>query len=704
MEIKLAKYSGFCVGVRRAYDTATELASKSGKRIYTIGRLIHNDAVVSELMQKGVMPLEDDELDEAIAKADGDTVFIIRAHGADVETIKKLKAAFEKTGCEVVDCTCPYVEKIHRIMDENTSGDTFTLIYGSRTHPEVVGIASHVMGEKLIFSSEDELMAAIEGKIIPENDETTVVVAAQTTQNSENYKKYKKIIKKHYTNSIFFDTICNITENRQKEAENLSRECDMMIIIGDKRSSNTSKLFDISKSNCEETYLVESINDLPKINNKQTPIMIGVAAGASSPDCLIKEVIDKMSEKENFAQLLEESFKTLNTGDTVTGVVTYVSGTEVKLDIGSKCTGVLTLENVTDDPTAKLEDMFHLGDSVTAVAVRVSDVEGIAVLSKKKSDAGAKWEKVKAASESGEIIEGKVTEAVKGGVIISALGQKVFVPASQTTVPRDGDLSVLVGTMQKFKIIEVKEDRRRAVGSIRAVAREERRAKEEAFWNEISEGKHYNGVVKSLTSYGAFVDLGGVDGMVHTSELSWLRIGKPSDVVSVGDTLDVFVKSFDKEKGRVSLGYKTEETNPWKLFNEQYKTGDVVNAKIVSIMPFGAFAQIIPGIDGLIHISQIANKKLGSPAEVLSKGQFVDAKITEIDNEGKKVSLSMRALLPEEEIPAEAEEAPAEAAAETPAEAPAEAPAEEAAEAPAKKTTRKKATKTEERVYHDQQE
>lgn len=655
--IRLAESSGFCFGVRRAYETAVKLAEGGKKKIFTVGRLIHNDAVVKDLCDMGVSPLDCDALDAALDRADGDTVFIIRAHGTDTETEEKLRAASSRTGCAVVDCTCPFVSKIHSIMDENTSDQALTLIYGDPRHPEVVGVASHIKGMKLIFSSWNDIERAIEQKIIPNGGDIRVVVASQTTQNTENYKKYKKNIKNLYTNSIFFDTICNVTEKRQMETENLARESDVMLILGDKRSSNTNKLFEISRSICDKTYLVESLADLPQIKNK-TPIMIGVAAGASTPDCLIKEVINTMSEQNNFAQLLEESFKTLNTGDTVKGIVTYVSGTEVKLDLGSKCTGVLTIENVTDDPTAKLEDLFKLGDEVTAVAVRVSDVEGIAVLSKKKSDAGRSWDKVKEAAESGEVLEGKVIEAVKGGVIISALNQKIFVPGSQTTVPKDGDLSTLVGTMQKFKIIEVKDERRRAVGSIRAVAREERRAREEAFWNEIEEGKHYEGTVKSLTSYGAFVDLGGVDGMVHMSELSWLRISKPSDVVAVGDKLDVFVKSFDKEKGRISLGYKTEETNPWKLFREQYNVGDVVNVKIVSMMPFGAFAQIIPGVDGLIHISQIANKKLGSPAEVLTKGEQVDAKITEIDEEGKKVSLSIRALLPEEP----SEEAPAEEA------------------------------------------
>lgn len=367
-----------------------------------------------------------------------------------------------------------------------------------------------------------------------------------------------------------------------------------------------------------------------------------------------------MSEQTNFAQLLEESFKSLNTGDTVTGIVTSVSATEVQLDLGCKVTGVLTLANVTDDPQAKLTDLFKVGDTVEAVAVRVNDVEGIATLSKKKVDAKNNWNLVAKALEDGEVLSGKVIEAVKGGVVISALSQKIFVPASQTGVARDGDLSALVGTTQKFKIIEIKEDRRRAVGSIKAVQREERKAAKEAFWANIEEGKHYKGVVKSLTSYGAFVDLGGVDGMVHNSELSWTRISNPKDVVSIGQEIDVYVKSFDAEKGRVSLGYKTEESNPWTIFMNNYKVGDVVKVTVVSMTPFGAFAQIIPGVDGLIHISQIADKKLAHPSDVLKKGEEVEAKIIDINEEAHNVSLSIRALLEKDEDTAE--EATAEAA------------------------------------------
>ena len=434
-----------------------------------------------------------------------------------------------------------------------------------------------------------------------------------------------------------------------------------MLIVGDGESANSRKLYEIAKQNCKSTFFIESASEIPD-NIKKMHCKAGISAGASTPGYIIEEVQTIMSEHENFAELLDESFKNISTGDTVVGYVMSVSGTEVRVDIGSKCTGVLTLDNVTDDPQAKLENLFKVGDKIEAVAYRVSDIDGIAYLSTKKITAANDWKQVQEAFENGTVLEGKVTEAVKGGVVIRAYSQRIFIPASQTTVPRDGDLSTLVGTTQKFKIIDLDASRRRVLGSIRVVAREERKAREEAFWNEIEVGKHYTGTVKSMTSYGVFVDLGGVDGMVHSSELTWLHISNPKDIVSVGDTLDVFVKSFDREKGRISLGHKTEETNPWTLFRAEHNVGDVVSVKVASLMPFGAFAQIIPGVDGLIHISQIADKKLTHPSDVLEKGQVVDAKITEIDDEKHKVSLSIRALLAKEEPAEEVAEEAAEVA------------------------------------------
>ena len=646
MEIITAKYAGFCFGVKRAVDAVFRLAEeKPEAQIYTVGELIHNPNVNEKLRENGIGTLSEEHLEEELKNADPQSVFVVRTHGIPSCALEALRAFVRKNPkSEILDMTCPFVAKIYRIMEENTSEDTFTVLIGTATHPEVIGIASYIKGNFRIVSGFSELSTLSKSELAQAFDSKRIIIASQTTHNLEDYQNCKKFLKNLYTNALFFDTICNVTETRQKEIEKLSRECNAMLVIGGRESSNTKKLYDISRANCPETHFIETARDIP-FHITQMTGKVGIAAGASTPGYIIEEVKNTMSEQENFAQLLEESFKTLNTGDTVRGIVTSVTNTEVHVDIGSKVTGVLTIENVTDDPQAKLENLFKVGDEVEAVAVRVSDLDGIATLSKKKVDAHNNWAKVVEAKENEEILEGKITEAVKGGVIAYALSQKIFIPASQTNVPKNGDLQSIVGTKQKFKIIEIKEDRKRAIGSIRVVLKEERKALLEEFWANIEVGKHYTGKVKSLTSYGAFVDLGGVDGMVHTTELSWLRISAPKDVVSIGDTLEVFVKDFDREKNRISLGYKTEDTNPWKLFTDKYSIGDVAPVTIVSMMPFGAFAQIIPGVDGLIHITQIANKRIAAPAEVLELGQVVDAKIIDIDTEKHKVSLSIRALI-----------------------------------------------------------
>lgn len=658
MEITVAKYAGFCFGVERAVSTVEEMIkNKDEKKIYTVGTLIHNPEITEKFKSRGVVALEEDDIDKILESDENNIAFVIRAHGVKKEIEEKIKSAKKERNISLVDCTCPFVSKIHKIMDENTTEDTFTFLFGSTSHPEVIGIASHIKGERFIFDTYDELSDFFKSDKAKNIPEKMTLLASQTTQNLSEYKKCQEFIKKVCTNTLIFDTICSVTENRQREVEKISKTSDAVLVIGGKNSSNTKKLYDISKKNNDMTFFVERFCDIPK--NITQMSKVGIAAGASTPGYMIEEVKKIMSEQENFAQLLDESFKTLNTGDKVSGVVTSVSNTEVHVDIGSKVTGILTLENVTDDPSAKLENLFKVGDKIEAVAVRVSDIDGIATLSKKKVDAQNNWQKIVEAAENDTVIEGKITEVVKGGVVAYALSNRVFIPASQTMVPRNGNLASIVGTVQKFKIIEVNPEKHHAVGSIRKPAVEERKANEENFWANIEEGKHYVGKVKSLTNYGAFVDLGGVDGMVHSSELSWTRISNPKDVVSIGDEIEVFVKAFDREKGRVSLGYKTEETNPWNEFTSKYQVGDVADAKIVSIMPFGAFAQILPGVDGLIHISQIANKKLATPAEVLKKGDEVKVKVIDIDTENKKISLSIRALL-DEEATGDAEEADAE--------------------------------------------
>ena len=387
-----------------------------------------------------------------------------------------------------------------------------------------------------------------------------------------------------------------------------------------------------------------------------------------------------MSTKiENFEEMLEESLcKTLNTGDTVKGIVTAVTNAELQLDVGYKVTGVIKAEQITDDPSVNLKDMFKVGDEVEAFVIRVSDVEGIAELSKKRTDSDKNWGEIVAACEAKTIYEGKVIEAVKGGVIALAGATRVFIPGARSGVPKSGDLTTLVGQTVKFRIIETKEQGHRAYGSISDILREERIAREEAFWATAEEGKQYKGTVKSMTTYGAFVDLGGVDGMIHTSELSWKRIKSPAEVVSIGDEVVVYIKALDVEKKRISLGYKTEDTNPWKIFTDKYQVGDIAAVKIVNMMPFGAFAEVVDGVDGLIHISQIALQKIAKPADVLEVGQVVDAKITEIDYEKCKVSLSIRALLEEAKAAEEAMPEDYEAAEEVAEEVVEEAAAEEA--------------------------
>ncbi|MBE6654435.1 MAG: bifunctional 4-hydroxy-3-methylbut-2-enyl diphosphate reductase/30S ribosomal protein S1 [Ruminococcaceae bacterium] len=654
MQITVAKYAGFCFGVERAVSTVQNIIHEhKGKKIYTLGLLIHNPVITEKLHELGVCAIEEDEAEALLLSENVQScVFVIRAHGVKKELQERLAAS----GATLIDCTCPFVSKIHTIADEHTEDQTLTLLFGTENHPEVIGIASHIKGDFFIFDSKEKLENFINRQDAQKMHYKKTILVSQTTQNLAEYKNCQEFLKKVCTNPLIFDTICSVTENRQLEVEKLSQKCDAILVIGGKNSSNTKKLFEISRKNNPNTFFAEHFSDIPK--NITQMSHVGIAAGASTPGYMIEEVKKIMSEQENFAQLLDESFKTLNTGDKVSGVVTSVSNTEVHVDIGSKVTGILTLENVTDDPTAKLENLFKVGDTVDAIAIRVSDLDGIAMLSKKKVDAQKDWQKVVEAAENETIIEGRITEAVKGGVIAYALSNRIFIPASQTMVARGGDLSSIVGTVQKFKIIEVTPEKRHVVASIRKVVMEERKAAEEAFWAEVEVDKFYVGKVKSLTNYGAFVDLGGVDGMVHTSELSWTRIANPKEVVSVGDEIKVFVKAFDREKGRVSLGYKTEETNPWNAFTSNYAVGDVADVTVVSIMPFGAFAQVIPGVDGLIHISQIANKKLATPAEVLKKGDVVKAKILEIDTENKKVSLSVRALLNEEnEAAAPAEDA-----------------------------------------------
>ena len=660
MEITVAKNAGFCFGVKRATDSLeAAIKSKSeGERIFTLGTLIHNDTYNAMLKDKGVRVTSIDEvraLSES-ASSDAPVTIFIRAHGIPKQDEALLSSLSEKNPCfRYFDCTCPFVKKIHNIAKQHSAEDNILLVLGGSEHPEVVGILSYFEHEKYVFADSGELEKAIENGLFVKLNNKTPILVAQTTQKLSEWRKAQKLLKKVYTNPLIFDTICSVTDERQKEAASLSAESDLMIVIGGRESSNTAKLFAVCKENCPHTLRIERADELAVDNLIKTSAhtRVGIAAGASTPSGVIQEVYNKMSEmNENFEAMLAESFKTLNTGDIVTGTVTYVTDAEIQLDVGAQVTGIIKAEQITDDPSVKLTELYKKGDQIEGRVGRVSDIEGIAELSKKAVDSARNWQKIVTANEEGAVVTGKVVEVIKGGVNVLVGATKVFVPASQTGIAKDGDLSVLKGQEVSLKVIEIKGNR--AIGSIRVVQRELRRANEAAFWENIEEGKVYTGTVKSMTAYGAFVDLGGVDGMVHKTELSWKPIASPAAVVSVGDEITVFVKSFDAEKKRISLGYKTDDTNPWYLFTSKYAVGDVASVKIVSLMPFGAFAEIADGVDGLIHISQIAQQKIGKPADVLEVGQVVDVKIIAIDEEKQKISLSIRALLDEAQAAAEA--------------------------------------------------
>ncbi len=637
--LRVAESAGFCFGVQRSVELAEKLLAEHGA-CASLGELIHNEDVVRELSRKGMRVISDP------AEAREGEQVLIRAHGVSPERIR----ALEERGAVVTDATCPKVKAIHKIVSRASGEGRFVLIIGMKQHPEVEAICGWC-GEHLVVENAAELAEIWDNYANYWEKPLSLVV--QTTQTRSNFTECCDFIKKRCTNVKISDTICLATFTRQEEAARLAADCDAMVVIGGRHSANSVHLALICEEHCGNVQFIERTDELDMSRLRQADV-VGLTAGASTPAWIIKEVRNKMSdeikieesavEKEpTFDEMLEETLKPIYNGDKVSGTVVAITGTEISVDLGAKQTGVIPAEEFTEGG-AKLEDAVKVGDTVEAVVVRVNDVEGVATLSKKRLDAAKVWADVEAAVEDGTVLEGVVTEDNKGGVVVSVKGVRVFVPASQTDLPRDAAMSELLKKTVRLKITEVNKARKRVVGSIRRVAQAERRERTEAIWNEIEIGKKYHGVVKSLTSYGAFVDIGGIDGMVHVSELSWGRIHQPSEVLSVGDEVDVYVINFDREKRKISLGYKDPDANPWKMFTDRFGVGDIASVKIVKLMPFGAFAEVLPGVDGLIHISQIANRRIGKPEDVLTVGDVVDAKVTAIDDEKHKISLSIRAL------------------------------------------------------------
>ncbi len=628
MEIILAKSAGFCFGVKRAVDYAY---SKAGQKdIYTYGPIIHNKEVTGDLDSKGVHVIEN--LDEV---KEGE--IIIRSHGVPPSVYK----AIEDRGLTYTDCTCPFVKKIHNIVRDNYNKGKSIMIVGNKTHPEIIGINGWCNNTAMTINSLEEA----ESVAIDKNTEYALVV--QTTFQTDVFESIIACLKEKSDNIEVFRTICSATGDRQKEAVEIAKIADQMIVLGDKSSSNTRKLYEISKNYCKNVYLCERICDL-ELQNIKKNVTMGITAGASTPSVIIKEAVNAMSEMENksFEEMLDDSLVTLRTGQIVKGTVISVSDTgEVSVNLGYKSDGIIARSEFSDDANVNPAEVVNPGDEIEVFVIRVNDGEGNVQLSKKKVDADKNYVVIEEAFNNGTPVTGKVTEQVKGGLIAMVNGARVFVPSSQISNRYVEDLSTFIGKEFAFEVLEFDKSKRRIVVGRKALAQKEIDAKKAEVFASIKVGDKIEGKVSRIVDFGAFVDLGGVDGLIHISEMSWGRVKKVTDVLSVGDAVTVTVLDVNPEKGKISLSLKDLNADPWKTAETKYAVGNVVTGKVVRMVPFGAFVELEEGVDGLVHISQIAYKHVEKPEDELTIGQEIQAKVTELDLDAKKISLSIKETL-----------------------------------------------------------
>ena len=628
--VTLAASAGFCFGVKRAIEMAyAEIEKNNGAPLYSYGPLIHNKEVTRDLDEKGLHIIEDLE-------GVHEGTVVIRSHGVG----KFLYDALEEKGMRMVDGTCPFVKKIHTIVNEAWNQGKSIIIAGDGN-------------TAIILESPEEAKAAV---LDTEKDYAVVV---QTTFRQSKFDDMLAILRQKGLKMEISQTICSATEKRQKEAMELSQNVDKMIVIGDKKSSNTQKLVEICKKNCENTVHIETICDLVLKTFKKDD-RIGITAGASTPPAIIKEVVVTMSEIENvnveevsFEQMLEDSLVTLHTGDVVKGTVIQVVGEEVSVNLGFKSDGVIPRGEFSRDTTVVPSQVVQPGDEIEVFVVRVNDGDGNVLLSRKRIEEQKGMEDIEKAFNEKTVVTGTVTDVVKGGLIAVVNGVRVFIPSSQVSNRFIEDLSVFKGQELEFNIIEMDRVKRRIIGGRKDLVEKEIAAKKAALFETIAVGSKIAGTVSRLTDFGAFVDLGGVDGLIHISEMSWGRISNPREVLKEGQEVEVFVLDVDKEKGKISLSLKDADKNPWKLAADKYAVGSIVEGKVVRMVPFGAFVELEPGVDGLVHISQIANKHVVKPEDELKVGEIINVKVLEVNSDQKKISLSKRqADAPVEEAPA----------------------------------------------------
>lgn len=628
MKVYIAEHAGYCFGVKRAVDTTMDIISnKDDLPIYSLGPLIHNLQVVEGLSKKGLQVIDNiNDLQKGKV--------IIRSHGVPYSVEKEI----EELNLELIDCTCPYVKAVHKKVEKFYNAGYKIIIIGDKNHPEVIGINGWCNNDGIIINTEDEAMN------LPSFDKICVV--SQTTNTLEKFNNITKIIQVKGKELEIFNTICNATNLRQSAAEELAKKVDAMIVIGGYHSSNTNKLVEISKKHCNNVYHIEIYEDLPlqELSKFNT---IGITAGASTPDWIIKEVVNTMNnnnENNEIMEAIESSLVRIHRGDVVTGKVIYVTNDEVMVNINYKSDGIIERDELSNDPDVKPKDLFKEGDEVEVYVVRLDDGEGNVVLSTKRLETIKGWDKLEDSYENKEIVECKVLTDVKGGLSVVVNGIRAFMPASQISVSYVDDLSAYNGKTLNAKIIDFDRNKRRVILSSREIEEKELEEKREELWNNLEIGKVIEGKVARLTDFGAFVDLGGLDGLIHISDLSWFRIDHPSEVVSAGETVQVQILDFDKERNRISLGLKQTLPQPWDVFIENREVGDIVDGKVVNILDFGAFVRLEEGVDGLVHVSEISKEHVNKPSDKLEIGEKVTVKIIDINPEGERISLSMKEL------------------------------------------------------------
>ena len=673
MNVTIAKSSGFCFGVKNAVTAAEEaVAAKcDGRKLVMLGEIVHNRYVVDKLLDGGFVICETAE------EVPENSIVIIRAHGVTPREIEVLNSK----NCEIRDMTCPFVSKIHKIVRENAEKGMNIIITGTQGHPEVTGI----MGEAEGYGVKCAVIKAPEDLENLDFPLESAILISQTTFSSYMFEKICNIVKNKIEKINLFDTICITTESRQKEAASLSETSDSMIVIGSAHSSNTTKLLDICKGRCARTFLVNSGTEVRSLiqNGDILPTdKIGITAGASTPEAIILEVVQQMNEEE---KITNQGFDTefanavdliaqVRRGAVVKGTITSADDDYVYVDVHDKSEGRISRKEFDSDPDFDLDKAIaeHTEVTVKVRSIKNSDQGKEIILSKNDVESEKGRAEIEEAYKNKTPIEVKITRTVKDGVIGTYKGVDIYIHRTQIKTGDVKDLESYVG--QSLEILVTKFDtekgRLRISGSHRIIVSEERRKKSAEIWDNIEEGKHYTGVVRSLVDFGAFIDIGGVDGLVHVSELSWSRNAKPSDVLKVGDEIDVYVKAFDKETKKISLGYKRLEDDPYYNIEERMPVGCIVQGTVVRLTKFGAFVQLEPDLDALCHVSQISSRRLEKPEDALSVGQVVQAKVIKIEPDARRISISIKEVAPiDPELPEEeaAEEAPVE-------EAPAEAP------------------------------